>query len=101
LTVTVLRFGLTEARAFRRVSTLYISLGGKMKTVLAAMALVIGLGACDSRRGQDTGQAGESADTSVTTRTTQDTTIVTSDTTVETDTTVREGDINRDTAKTQ
>jgi hypothetical protein len=70
-----------------------------MKTVFAALALVIGLTACDTRGGQDTGRVGESADTSITTRTTQDTTIVTSDTTVRTDTTVREGEMKSDTAK--
>jgi hypothetical protein len=70
-----------------------------MKTALAALALFIGLSACDTRRGQETGRVGESADTNVTTRTTQDTTIVTSDTTVQTDTTVRQGEIERDTAE--
>jgi ABC-type glycerol-3-phosphate transport system substrate-binding protein len=69
-----------------------------MKTLLTAMALVIGLAAC-SDRGRETGRVGESADTSVQTRTTQDTTIVTSDTTVHTDTTRKEGDVKRDTAK--
>lgn len=70
-----------------------------MKTVFAALALMAGLTACDTRRGQDTGRVGESADTTVTTRTTQDTMIVTSDTTVRTDTTVREGEMKSDTAK--
>jgi hypothetical protein len=69
-----------------------------MKTLLTAMALVVGLAACGDR-GRETGRVGESADTSVQTRTTQDTTIVTSDTTVNTDTTRKEGDVKRDTAK--
>jgi hypothetical protein len=72
-----------------------------MKTVLTALALVIGLTACESRGGEDTARVGEGADTMVTPRTTQDTTIVSSDTTVrvETDTTVKEGDVRRDTTK--
>jgi uncharacterized lipoprotein NlpE involved in copper resistance len=77
-------------------SALAHSLGGQMKTVLAAMALVVVLAGCENRGDRDTGHA---ADTSVTTRSTQDTTIVTSDTTVDTDTTVREGEMKRDTAK--
>ena len=67
-----------------------------MKTVLAAV-LVLGLAACENRD-RETGRAGEAADTSVMTRTTQDTMIVTSDTTVDSDTTVKEGDVKRDTA---
>jgi hypothetical protein len=70
-----------------------------MKTALAALALLIGLSACDTRRDQETGRVGESVDTNVTTQTTQDTTIVTSDTTVQSDTTVRQGEVQRDTAK--
>ena len=69
-----------------------------MKTVLTALALVAGLAACGDR-GRETGRVGESADTSVMTRTTQDTAIVTSDTTVDTDTTIKEGEVKRDTAK--
>jgi hypothetical protein len=69
-----------------------------MRTVLTTLALVAGLAAC-SDRGKETGRVGESADTSVTTRTTQDTTIVTSDTTVKTDTTKKEGDVKRDSTK--
>lgn len=72
-----------------------------MKTVFAALALLIGVAACDTRRGQDTGRVGETADTSVTTRQTQDTTIVTNDTMVRTDTTVREGDVQRGTGTSQ
>lgn len=68
-----------------------------MKTVLAALAL-FALAAC-SDRGRETGRVGESADTSMQTRTTQDTTIVTSDTTVHKDTTRKEGEVKRDTAK--
>jgi hypothetical protein len=71
-----------------------------MKTVFGALALAIGLAACESRGDRETGRVGESADTGVTTRTTQDTTIVTSDTIVRSDTTVREGELKRDTAKT-
>jgi hypothetical protein len=68
-----------------------------MKTVLAALAL-FALAACGDR-GRETGRVGESADTSLQTRTTQDTTIVTSDTMVNTDTTRKEGEVKRDTAK--
>ena len=68
-----------------------------MKTVLAALAL-FALAAC-SDRGQDSARVGESADTSLQTRTTQDTTIVTSDTTVRADTTMKEGEVKRDTTK--
>ena len=77
-------------------------LGGQMKTVIAA-ALLLGLVACENRTDRETGrvgEAGESADTSLMTRTTQDTMIVTSDTAVDTDTTVREGEL-RDTAVTR
>ncbi|HEV7365496.1 MAG TPA: hypothetical protein VGN76_06590 [Gemmatimonadales bacterium] len=69
-----------------------------MRTVLTALALFAGVAAC-SDRGKETGRVGESADTSVSTRTTQDTTIVTSDTTVKVDTTKKEGDVKRDSAK--
>lgn len=69
-----------------------------MKMILAALALVVGLGACDSRRGQASGRT-ESVDTTVTTRSTQDTTIVTSDTTIRADTVHKEGELKRDTAK--
>lgn len=66
-----------------------------MKTVLAGMTLVVVLAACENR-GRDTGRV-QSADTTVTTRSTQDTTIVTSDT--QTDTTVKEGELKRDTVE--
>jgi uncharacterized protein YdbL (DUF1318 family) len=69
-----------------------------MRTVLTALALFAGVAACIDR-GKETGRVGESADTSLTTRTTQDTTIVTSDTTVKVDTTKKEGDVKRDSAK--
>lgn len=73
-------------------------LGGQMKTLLAGLALLgaVSLTACENRADRDTGRV-ESADTSVTTRTTQDTTIVTADTTVDVDvdTTVKEGDVKR------
>jgi hypothetical protein len=69
-----------------------------MRTVLTSLALFAGIAAC-SDRGRETGRVSGSADTSVTTRTTQDTTIITRDTTVRVDTTKKEGDIKRDTAK--
>jgi len=73
----------------------YIYSEGQMKTVLTALALVAGIGACN-KGGTDSARVGESSDTMVTPRTTQDTTIVTSDTTVRADTTVKEGDVKRD-----
>src|SRR5215204_4938348 len=70
-------------------------LGDQMKTLIAGLALVVGLVGCDNRGGtRDTGRV-DAADTSVTTRTTQDTTIVTADTSVDVDTTVKEGDVKR------
>ncbi|MGH7509547.1 MAG: hypothetical protein ACREMZ_08760 [Gemmatimonadales bacterium] len=72
-----------------------------MKTALAALTLLLGIAACDTRGGQDTGRVGETADTMITPRQTQDTTIVTNDTMVETDTVTREGDVDRDTAPSQ
>ena len=68
--------------------------GDQMKTLLAGLALLVSLTACENRNARDTGRV-ESADTSVTTRTTQDTTIVTADTSVDVDTTVKEGDVKR------
>ena len=68
-----------------------------MKTILAGLALVVGLSACGPR-GQDSGRT-ESVDTTVTTRSTQDTTIITSDTTIRADTVRKEGELKRDTAK--
>ena len=76
-----------------------------MKTLLAGLALLVSLTACENRNARDTGRV--DADTSVTTRTTQDTTIVTADTNVDVDvdTTVKEGEVrrsgtSRDTART-
>ena len=69
-----------------------------MKTILAGLALVAGLTACDNRRGEDSGRT-ESVDTNITTRSTQDTTIITSDTTIRADTVRKEGELKRDTAK--
>lgn len=69
-----------------------------MKILLAGLVVVVGLSACDSRRGEDTGRT-ESVDTVVTTRSTQDTTIITSDTTIRADTVHKEGELKRDTAK--
>jgi hypothetical protein len=68
-----------------------------MKTILAGVALVVGLGACGPR-GQESGRT-ESVDTTVTTRSIQDTTIITSDTTIRADTVRKEGELKRDTAK--
>ena len=75
-----------------------------MKTLLAGLALLVSLTACENRTDRDTGRV-DAADTSVTTRTTQDTTIVTADTSVDVDTTVKEGEVRRsgttrDTART-
>jgi hypothetical protein len=77
-----------------------------MKTLLAGLALLVSLTACENRTDRDTGRV-DAADTSVTTRTTQDTTIVTADTNVDVDvdTTVKEGEVRRsgttrDTART-
>ncbi|HWN18322.1 MAG TPA: hypothetical protein VNO19_05345 [Gemmatimonadales bacterium] len=69
-----------------------------MKILLAGLAVAMGLSACDSRRGEDTGRT-ESVDTTVTTRSTQDTTIISSDTTIHADTVHKEGELKRDTAK--
>lgn len=69
-------------------------MGGQMKTLLAGLALLVGVAACETRDTRDTGRV-DDADTAVMTRTTQDTMIVTSDTNVDTDTTVREGDVRR------
>ncbi len=61
-----------------------------MKTLLTAL-LLVGLAACADRERETGRVGGESADTSVVTKTSQDTMIVTSDTNVQTDTTVKEG----------
>jgi hypothetical protein len=73
----------------------YIYLEGQMRTVLTALALVAGIAAC-KKGGTDSARVGESADTTITPRSTQDTTIVTSDTTVRADTTVKEGDVKHE-----
>ena len=65
-----------------------------MKTILAGLALLVVLSACDSRTGRT-----HSVDTTITTRSTQDTTIITSDTTIRADTVHKEGELKRDTAK--
>jgi hypothetical protein len=78
----------------RSLGTSTFILGDQMKTLLAGLALLVSLTACENRNARDTGRV-ESADTSVTTRTTQDTTIVTADTSVDVDTTVKEGDVKR------
>ena len=78
----------------RSLGTGTLILGDQMKTLLAGLALLVSLTACENRNARDTGRV-ESADTSVTTRTTQDTTIVTADTSVDVDTTVKQGDVKR------
>jgi hypothetical protein len=97
------RAGLAKHTEGHGQDDFYIYLGGSMRTLLTALALVAGIAAC-KKGGTDTARVGESADTSITPRTTQDTTIVTSDTTVRADTTVKEGEVkhegmNRDTTK--
>jgi hypothetical protein len=70
-----------------------------MKVVNLAVLSLLALAACGDR---ETGrQAGEGADTMVTTEQTLDTTIVTQDTSVDVDTTHREGDepVRRDTVQ--
>ena len=67
-----------------------------MKTILAGLALLAALSACN--RSQDSGHT-QSVDTTITTRSTQDTTIITSDTTIRADTVHKEGELKRDTAK--
>ncbi len=67
-----------------------------MKTILAGLALLAGLSACN--RSQDSGHT-QSVDTTITTRSTQDTTIITSDTTIRADTVHKQGELKRDTAK--
>jgi hypothetical protein len=86
------RAGLARPIAGLGQDDFYIYSEGQMKTVLTALALVAGIAACN-KGGTDSARVGESADTTITPRTTQDTTIVTSDTTVHADTTVKEGDV--------
>ena len=86
---------LEEFRAHdRSLGTGTFILGDQMKTLLAGLALLVSLTACENRNARDTGRV-DAADTSVTTRTTQDTMIVTADTSVDVDTTVKEGDVKR------
>jgi hypothetical protein len=91
-------FGLDLVEEFRAndrsLGTGTFILGGQMKTLLAGLALLVSLTACENRTDRDTGRV-DAADTSVTTRSTQDTTIVTADTSVDVDTTVKEGDVKR------
>ena len=94
---SVLGFGWMEWLRMAGASALHISLGDKMKTVFAALALLIGIAACDTRRGQDTGRVGETTDTGGVTTGAPDTSMVTSDT-MQADTANRAGDTNRDTA---
>jgi hypothetical protein len=71
--------------------------GAIMKAyITAALGLAL-LAGCQSR--EETGRAGEGADTIVTSREQVDTAVVTADTSVDVDTTKHEGDtaINRDT----
>ena len=74
-----------------------------MKVVNLAVLSLLALAACENRADdRETGrQAGEGADTMVTTEQTLDTTIVTQDTSVDVDTTHKEGDepVRRDTVQ--
>ena len=71
-----------------------------MRTILGMLAAV-SLIACNSNRGDESGQVGGAVDTTITNRTTQDTTVVTRDTNVSVDTTRMQGDtaISVDTAQ--
>jgi hypothetical protein len=71
-----------------------------MKIVNLAVLSLLTVAACESRPGSDeTGRAGEAADTMVTSSETRDTTIVSSDTSIDVDTVKKEGDktVDRDT----
>lgn len=70
-----------------------------MKTLITAVFGLALLAGCEAR--EETGRAGEAADTVVTTSQEMDTSIVTTDTTVEVDTTRHEGDhpVSEDTVK--
>jgi hypothetical protein len=68
---------------------------------LAALALlgIVGVAACNQRKGDETGRAVDAADTVVTSEQNVDTTIITQDTSVDVDTVKKEGDqpVSRDT----
>jgi hypothetical protein len=68
---------------------------------LAALALlgIVGVAACNQRKGDETGRAVDAADTVVTSEQNVDTTIITQDTSVDVDTVKKEGDqpVDRDT----
>ena len=67
-----------------------------MRSMLAAVVLLAGVSACESRAGDENESARvDAADTMITPRTTQDTTIVTRDTSVEVDTIRKEGEVRR------
>jgi len=70
-----------------------------MKTVLAGLALLAGLTACNTNRDQESARV--TADTTVTPVQTQDTTIVKKEvkTDVDVDTTHKTGDVNRDSVR--
>ena len=72
-----------------------------MRVANFAVLSLLTLAACDSNDRETGRQAGEGADTMVTTEQTLDTTIVTQDTSVDVDTTHREGDrpVRRDTVQ--
>jgi hypothetical protein len=64
-----------------------------MRIELAAGAVALAaLVGCNNNRANETGRAGESTDTVVTTQQTQDTALISHDTTVNVDTTMKEGD---------
>jgi hypothetical protein len=90
--------GLDLAEEFRAndrsLGTGTFILGGQMKTLLAGLALLVSLTACENRNARDTGNV-DAVDTNVTTRTTQDTTLITRDTQVDVDTMVKEGEVRR------
>lgn len=76
-----------------------------MRIASLAVLSLLTLAACQSRPGADeTGRAsdaGEMADTTITTNETLDTTVVTKDTSVDVDTTTKEGEetVDKDTVK--
>lgn len=84
---------------------LHRSQGVHMRVAKLAILSLLTVAACQSRPGADetgrAGDAGMTADTTVTTNETLDTTVVTKDTDVDVDTTHKEGDttIDKDTLK--